>query len=380
MKTSWPVHARLTGITLAFLALGCTQKPQRASEATVVATARVAPSGSAAASSVARTPAAEAELRDAAELGRLRSSPSGSSSSCAQFRALELSEGRARRQAQGVQRVNECSAAAARLVTCVETPEGFFVPVEQLPELCSYRLWFVPRDPARRPLPVSDVLEEFDLAFTVRLQAEDLDDDGVVEALLIRGWAHPEGVGDGQHAYVVEPSGEQRQLPFDDLQDVDGDGRIDAIVSFASTTNAAGCEAPDAFEAWVPRTLYGPEIVLHRRSGFRFSLSDEAARRARGKACKDPGKNPVAHRAGEVDESETVRRAVCQLADGGDPAAIGRALADACSRDYEIPADCKKRRRGVCFWRSTLLNVPAAFAALQPWLEAPTAPTNRPQP
>jgi hypothetical protein len=120
--------------------------------------------------------------------------------------------------------------------------------------------------------------------------------------------------------------------------------------------------------------------VLHRRSGFRFSLSDEAARRAREKACKDPGKNPVARRAGEVDESETVRRAVCQLADGGDSAAIGRALADACSRDYEVPADCKKRRPGVCFWRSTLLNVPAAFAALQPWLEAPIAPSDRPHP
>jgi hypothetical protein len=272
-----------------------------------------------------------------------------------------------------VQRVNECSPEAARLVTCVETPDGFFVPVEQPLDPCSYRLWFVPRDLARQPLPVSEVLEEFDLAFTVRLEADDLDDDGVVEALLIRGWSHPEGVGDGQDAYVVEPSGEQRRLPFYDLKDVDGDGRSDAIVSFASTTNAAGCESPDAFEAWVPRTLYGPEIVLHRLSGFTFSLTDEASRRARAKSCKNAGTSPVARRAGQVDEDETARRATCQLADGADPTMTERALAEACSRDYEVPADCKKRRPGVCFWRSALLHIPATFTALQPWL-APRSP------
>jgi len=40
----------------------------------------------------------------------------------------------------------------------------------------------------------------------------------------------------------------------------------------------------------------------------------------------------------------------------------------------------KKRRPGVCSWRSRLRNVPAAFAALQPWLAAPIAPSDRPQP
>jgi len=378
VKTLWPARARLMAAMLAFLAAGCAQKPRHTSQATVLAKASVSPpaspSGSAAApGSGPRTPAEEAELRDAAELGRLRASSSGSRQGCAQFRGVELAEGRARRQARGAQHANECTPEATRVVTCVETPDGYFVPVDQSLDLCSYRLWFVPRDAARRPLPVSDVLEEFDLAFTVRLEADDLDNDGVVEALLIRGWAHPEGVGDGQDAHVVEPSGEQRRLPFNDLKDVDGDGRIDAIVRFASTTNAAGCEPPDAFEAWVPRTLYGPDIVLHRLSGFKFSLTDEVSRRARAKACKNPGTSPVARRGGEVDENETMRRAACQLAAGGDPTTIGRALNDACSRDYERPTDCKKRRPGVCFWRSTLLDVPAVFAALEPWLDAPTS-------
>jgi len=57
----------------------------------------------------------------------------------------------------------------------------------------------------------------------------------------------------------------------------------------------------------------------------------------------------VACRAGEIDENEPARRAACQLAQGADPVMIERALAEACSRDYEMPADCKKRRPGSAF-------------------------------
>jgi hypothetical protein len=317
-----------------------------------------------------RTPQLDVELaRDAAELGRLRAVPPGNRLRCEQFRALALAAGLAERRAAGEQPINECSEEAARLVTCLETPDGFFVPVEQKAGLCSYRLWFVPREPAAKLVPVSEAFEELDLAFTVRLAVEDLDDDGGLEALLIRGWSHPEGVSEGQEAYAVEPSGERRRLPFDDLKDVDGDGRVDAIVSFGTRVNAAGCEPPDAQEAWVPRDLVGPRLLLHRVQGFKFSLSDEVSRRDRAKACADLGASIVARRDGAVDEDETMRRAVCRLADGVAASGIGRELAVACTRDYEMPADCKKRRPGVCFWRSSLLALPEAFATLRPWLE-----------
>lgn len=373
---------RWVGALATLLAVGCAKKNPRAIPATAAATASVLqpaqlsaePVGSAAGShSGPPSPAQQEELRDAAELRHLRATSSGNSLNCSAFRGLGLADGRARRKAQGVQRANECSPEAARLVACVETPDGWFVPVEQPLDPCSYRLWFVPRELARQPIPASEVLEEFDLAFTVRLQADDLDNDKVVEAVLVRGWSHPEGVGDGQNAYLVEPTGEQRPLPFNDLKDIDGDGLLDAVVSFTSTTNAAGCEPPDAFEAWVPSTLYAPDIVLHRQAGLGFSLTDEVSRHARAKACKNQGKNPVVRRAGEIDEDETARRAVCQLANGADPKTIERALADACSRNYEVPTDCKKRRPGVCFWRSRLLALPAAFVALQPWLNVPAA-------
>lgn len=115
------------------------------------------------------------------------------------------------------------------------------------------------------------------------------------------------------------------------------------------------------------------QAVLHRQAGFGFSLTDDVSRRARAKACKNSGTSPVVRRAGALDEDETARRAVCQLADGGDPEMIERALAEACSRNYELPTDCKKRRPGVCFWRAKLLGLPAAFAALQPWLNVSAA-------
>jgi hypothetical protein len=39
-----------------------------------------------------------------------------------------------------------------------------------------------------------------------------------------------------------------------------------------------------------------------------------------------------------------------------------------------MPADCKKRRSGVCFWKFTLLGVPDTFDALRPWLEIQAPP------
>ena len=381
-------QGRLMVALSALLVVGCATKARVAASSRAGATPSVSaarPLAAAATAAVARkteppwliarTPAMEAALaHDLADLERLRTVPLGNRLGCAQFRSIELAAGLAKRRALGENPINECSDEAARRVTCFETPAGFFVPVEQLDGMCSYRLWFVPHDAERRPVPVSEVFEEFDLAFTVRLEPDDLYEDGVDEALLIRGWSHPEGVSEGQEAYVVEPSGKHRRLPFDDFKDVDGDGRLDAIVSFASTDNATGCEPAADFQPWVPRYLAGPELVLHRVAGLKFSLTDAAARAARAKACENLGTSVIARRAGVVDEDETQRRAVCRLADGGDPATIGRALAEACLRDFQIPADCKKRRPGVCFWRSTLVSLPAAIAALRPWLADATVP------
>lgn len=325
-----------------------------------------------------RTPAVDAELaRDAAELGRLRAVPPGNRLRCEQFRRLQLAEGLAQRRAAGEPRMNECSDDAARVVACLETPDGLFVPVEQPAEMCRYRLWFVPREPTARLVPLSEAFEEFDLAFTVRWAAEDLDDDGVIEALLIRGWSHPEGVGEGQEAHLIEPNGDERRLPFDDLRDVDGDGRVDALFGFGDRANAAGCEPRGTREAWVPRYLASPQLLLHRVQGFRFSLTDELARQGRAKACQSLGASVVARRAGAVDEDETLRRAVCRLADGADPVAIGRELAAACTRDFEMPTDCQTPRPGVCFWRRTLLALPDVFATLRPWLDGPGAASQR---
>ncbi|MGC4086697.1 MAG: hypothetical protein QM756_02140 [Polyangiaceae bacterium] len=211
------------------------------------------------------------------------------------------------------------------------------------------------------------------LEFTVSLSVDDLDDDGVVEALLVLGSEHPEGVSSGELLYLVEPSGEQTPLPFDALRDQDGDGRLDATLGFHTLTNAAGCEPPEHFEAWVAAEIWGPTLMLHRLEHGKFTLSDAVSRAARQKSCAKPGGAVVAlDKGGRVDETETLRRAVCMLADGGDAVSLKATVARACSVEYRAPDDCKRRRPGVCFWKSTLLEAFERFEAIRPWLA--TAP------
>jgi hypothetical protein len=375
--------------------LGCSPKPeQQAAEAprparstAPSAVAAAAPVPSAASGAVApqalpdppwrtpRNPHQERALaRDAAALQPLRVTPLGNRLGCAQFRSLGLAAGLARRKAEGQDRVNECTDEAAERVACFETPTGLFVPVEQPDGVCSYRLWFVPRASEQQAVPLTAVLEEFDISFTLLLGPDDTNDDGVAEALLVRGWAHPEGVGASQEAHSLESNGTQRELPFSDFKDVDGDGRYDAIIDYSELTNDGSCIPPGEMEPWVALSLASPPIVLHRLQGFTFSLRDAAARQARAKRCENLGTDVVARRKGVVDEDETMRRTMCRLADGADPGAVKQALAAACTRDFQVPNDCKKPRKGVCYWRQALLSTPAAFERLKPWLvESPVA-------
>jgi hypothetical protein len=48
-------------------------------------------------------------------------------------------------------------------------------------------------------------------------------------------------------------------------------------VSFGDLVNATGCEAADDFQPYVARGLSSPALALHRLSGFKFSIKDEAA-------------------------------------------------------------------------------------------------------
>jgi hypothetical protein len=319
-----------------------------------------------------RRPEVERALAaDASRLTALRAVPPGNRVTCAQFRSVELAAGLAEREQRGEHPVNECTKEAAALLTCFETPNGFFVPVAATEGICGYRLWFVPRG-AGAPRPLTEAFEEFDIDFTVLFAPDNLDDDEEIEALLIRGWAHPEGEGESREAFAVEASGERRRLPFDDMKDVDRDGRHDAIYSFDDTFNAVGCAAPDELDPWYPYQLTAPALLLHRVGTMKFSLRDDVSRAARAKSCAGVSGSVVARRAGAVDEIETFRRALCRLAAGEDPLPIQRELESACPRAYAMPQDCKKLRPGVCVWRQELLHLSARLQALRPWLsEAP---------
>jgi len=320
-------------------------------------------------------PALLAELAKTTEdLLALRDTPlapdSGTTDGCGRFESAGITAVREAHGGADASSYETCAAGTVKNVRCLETPTGFFVPAATTNGICAYRLWFVPRAGADKPLPVSERWDEFDLQFTTRMAAEDLDADGVVEAIVARGWEHPEGVGDGVTLFLFEPTGEQTMLPFDDLVPGDPTRGLDALLEFGTTVNAAGCEPPDKFEAWVAAQISAPSLLLERVAPNRFSLQTPRARAWREASCeKRRGELVVRAADGLVDEQETYSRAVCQLADGADPVAVQRALEKACSGDFERPADCKKRRPGACFWRSTLLGVAERFDALKPWLD-----------
>lgn len=233
-------------------------------------------------------------------------------------------------------------------VRVLETPSGWFVPVAPADfDICSYELWFVPRAGAAtaRPVRSTSVYKEFDLDFTVRMVASDLDDDGTVEAVLVRGWEHVEGVGEGQRVLVVEPTGEPRETPWSGVEDLDGDGRLDALLDFSLTRNGAGC---DDQVAWDPEHLGAPTFALRAVGGGRFSLADPVARAHRADLCRDAGPLAAAVRGGQVDESEVARRLLCRLADGEPPEALRAELAAVCLRRWSVPEDCTALRPGTC--------------------------------
>lgn len=270
-----------------------------------------------------------------------------------------------RRQRDGAERPNGCRPELAA-VRVLETPAGWFVPVAP-PDfaICSYELWFVPRaaTAAAKPARSTPAFEEFDLDFTVRMAASDFDDDGTVEAVLVRGWQHPEGVGDGQHVLVVEPSGERRETPWSGVEDLDGDGRLDALLAFSLTRNGAGCNDQ---VAWDPEQLVAPTFALRAVGGGRFSLTDPAARAQRAGVCRDAGPLAVAVRRGQVDEDEVARRLLCRLADGEPPEALRAELAAVCLRRWSVPEDCAALRPGTCRFddvlRGWLDELPGFFA------------------
>jgi hypothetical protein len=267
-----------------------------------------------------------------------------------------------RQRRSGEPRPNGCGAELPA-VQVLATPAGWFVPVAaQDFAICSYVLWFVPREATARPVAAAPTFEEFDIDFTVKMLASDFDGDGTVEAVLVRGWAHPEGVGEAQTVVIVEPTGEVRETAFTDVEDIDGDGRLDGVIDYSTTRNAAGC---DPNEAWDPEYLAAPTIAFHAVGRQRFTHTDEAARAFRSAACRDVRPLGGAVRRGELNEDEVARRLLCRLADG-EPAAVLRAeLEPLCQRLPAIPDDCVALRPGACRFRDLLfrwLDPPGPFA------------------
>lgn len=241
---------------------------------------------------------------------------------------------------------NPCGEGIAH-VRCLEMASGYFVPVSVKREECTWRLWFVPKAHEEHVLVVSNDYEEFDIAYTTDMFLEDFEGKGGVEAIVVRGYSHPEGVADMTNAVRSLADGRTLETQFERMTDVDGDGQRDAILTHHDQINDY-CALYD--DPWARLDRGGPSLVLHKLKGGGFSLDDEVARRQRDKDCKVKleGTIIVRDRSGHVDENATATKALCQAASGRPVAPMLEEIKKACPDEHDHAKDCPKSRLSVC--------------------------------
>jgi hypothetical protein len=201
-------------------------------------------------------------------------------------------------------------------VECLQTDTGFFVPVddENVP-LCGWTLWYVPKREALRGPRQAQGLTQFaeaDASYTRQLLLDDLTGDGLKDLVLFRGGGPENPVS----IEFVQPTGKRDSLPFYDLRDVDGDGLLDGILASRDQDG---------------ETVHqGPTFVARRASAGEFALSDPVSKAQRKRACHPPLSPVVARSGRRVDESETLRRSLCSVADGADADRVTQEVRAAC--------------------------------------------------
>lgn len=248
------------------------------------------------------------------------------------------------KNAHGPALVNPCGAGATH-VHCSETATGYYVPVSVQRETCVWNLWFVARDRALAPVHGTEDYEEFDLQFTTNFVLDDFQGKGVQEAVVTRGFEHPEGVASGTQVVRHLPDGSILRTHFDAMRDVDGDGLLDGVMSFATELSAI-CDAHD--DPWARISRGAPRLLFHRLPNRSFTLNDSVAIAERAKACKDSQGPVVTLKGGRVSEQETARRAVCQVARGRSRKEVWGEIEQRCRTALDSTHDCPKPRPFAC--------------------------------
>jgi hypothetical protein len=280
----------------------------------------------------------DGELADASAVGEGKTvaPPGDSGSLCRRFEELGPRSVFEERKRRGVP--SACGLATE--VRCLEAPTGFYVPLAPPKNWdCVWDLWFVPRrgtDAAR-----FSGFPEYDDSFTSSMLVDDLDHDGVSEAVIVRDGKPPSS---GKGVFLVEPTGASVASPFSALRDVDGDGRLDGIWEFRAFL---GYEEPSP----EPLFLRGPGLLAHRLADGTFSLGDDVARAQRRKDCRAPLTPLVTGLRGIPGANESARRVACRLVDnlegrtadaGANIGALRRELADSCAAAHKDAETCRK--------------------------------------
>ena len=229
-------------------------------------------------------------------------------------------------------------------VACMETSGGYYFPVLESTFQCLWRLWHAPKDRASTSIPGAQDAAETDEEYTEGAFVRELPAAGTSEALVVRGYTHPETGNHRSEVYHHAPGGQMAvDLLFDSVKDIDGDGRLDGVL-LHDIAPYDPC-APQDNPLLILAAVVGPTLYAHQLPDGSFTLADATALDARKKDCSHLA--PV-QKAGEVDESALARQLLCRAADGEAAAVLLREL-DAICLHTPPGTHCPKPLPGSCF-------------------------------
>ncbi|MEO9233329.1 MAG: hypothetical protein ABI421_08355 [Polyangiaceae bacterium] len=179
----------------------------------------------------------------------------------------------------------------------------------------------------------------------------DFDDDGEPEVIVRYTTGGVESADvDSVAAFRFHGGTIARFVPvpgWNDLRDIDHDGRPDAVVDHRAT-DGTGCENYESED------VAAPTLVAHSIKGG-FSTTDAFAKSLASQACPSRPAKIVILRDHLVDEDATATNVICARVWGASAEEVTRAISGAC-RYYSGCLDSQPRLPGECIHLHTLLD------------------------
>jgi hypothetical protein len=174
---------------------------------------------------------------------------------------------------------------------------------------------------------------ERDASTGIARKSSDLDDDGTGEVVVENASCGDEGQGCTRKLSVftlrgigILPYAPAASFPIDDVEDVDGDGRLDFVVHGPYEASANDCVGNS-------RQILGPRLLVHSLPKGKTSVMDDVAKHYARASCREDVGTVVVKTAGrnEIDERATGHAIACARLRGESADDIAKKLAIACA-------------------------------------------------